>query len=339
MVLDIGDATISIWLLIALGLIVGTLSGFFGVGGAFLMTPALNLLGFPMIEAIATDLALMVGSAVVGTRRHLKLGHVDVKLGLALLLGTAVGVWLGKETVVALAAAGRIDPVLRGIYMLLLFGLAGLMLRDYYLFARRARGRSGRPTPDIPMSRLAQRLHRLRWSPRVTFRASRLTRISLWLPIGVGFFTGFLAALLGVGGGFIRMPALIYGLGVPTTVAVGTDLFEIVFSSAIGTFLYALDGHVHLLAAMTLLLGAVIGVEIGSHATVYVVGARLRHLFALTVLGGGISIALRQVADTAGLPWLATVAMWLIIGVGAAMASVIVVALLHARYRAGLIRT
>lgn len=335
MALAIGDATISIWLLIALGFIVGTLSGFFGVGGAFLMTPALNLLGFPMVEAIATDLALMVGSATVGTRRHLKLGHVDVKLGFALLLGTAVGVWLGKEAVVALAAAGRIDPVLRAIYMVLLFGLAALMLRDYYLFARRARGRSGRPTPDIPVSRLARRLQRLRLPPRADFPGSRLARISLWLPIGVGFFTGLLAALLGVGGGFIRMPALIYGLGVPTTVAVGTDLFEIVFSSAIGTFLYALDGHVHLLAAMTLLLGAVVGVEVGSIATVYVVGARLRHLFALTVLGGGVSVALRQIADSAGIPPLATAAMWLIVGVGAAMASVIIAALLRARHRAG----
>ncbi len=315
--------TLSPWLLVTLGFIVGTLGGFFGVGGAFLMTPMLNLLGFPMVQAIGTDLALMLGSSTVATLRHLRFGHVDVRLGVLMLAGTAPGVWLGKEAVFALATLGVADSAIRLIYILLLFGLAVYMLRDYFRRARTGAGPGARA-----MIRPLRRGPRI--GPYIDLPRSGL-RLSVWLPVGVGIATGFLAALLGVGGGFIRMPMLLYGLGVPTTVAIGTDLFEIVFSSAIGAYLYALEDAVHLPAAMTMLLGAVFGAQVGSYATLHVRGLRIRLYFALTVLAAGLGATLKQLSIAFGRPVLAEVATGLVLAATVAMTLFLVLRLALAR--------
>ena len=320
---------ISLWLLASLGFVVGTLSGFFGVGGAFILTPALNILGFPMVHAIGTGLALMVGNSTVAAIRHFRFGNVDIRLGLYMLLGTAVGVWLGKTVVFALVAMGDADTVLRLIYMVMLFGLASFMVHDYYAFIRRTR--VFRPTDqheEVVGTGLSRRLQSLRFPPLVSLPVSGIIQISLVVPIGVGLFTGFLAALLGVGGGFVRMPALIYGLGIPTSVAIGTDLFEIVFSSAIGTYLYALEARVHLPTAVVMLIGATLGAEIGSFATRYVRGMRVRFYFALTIFGAGISVVLKQSGVWFDLPILSTLGTYLILGTAAWMMLVIVTKLI-----------
>jgi len=321
MTLTIADAQISIWLLVLLGFVVGTLSGFFGVGGAFLMTPALNILGFPMPLAIGTDLALMVGSSTVATLRHFRFGHVDLRLGLYMLLGTAVGVWLGKSVVFLLVAAGGADDILRLIYITLLLGLAGWMIHDYFMFYRQSRYQ-GDPTERLG-TRLSQRLRRIKWAPKIDLPVSGIRAISLWVPLGVGLVTGFLAALLGVGGGFIRMPVLIYGLGIPTTVAVGTDLFEIIFSSSLGALLYALEGQVHLVAAVIMLVGAILGAETGSFATRHVRGMRVRLYFALTILGAGVSVLLKQLGVWLARPWMGDLAVYMIFGVAFLMVMII----------------
>lgn len=319
---------ISLWLLATLGFIVGTLSGFFGVGGAFIMTPALNILGFPMVYAIGTDLALMVGNSTVAAIRHFRFGNVDVRLGLYMLLGTAVGVWLGKTLVFALVAVGGADTVLRMLYMVLLFGLASFMVHDYYAFLRRARFRRAIAHDEPVGTRLSRRLRSLRLAPHIALPVSGIPRVSLWVPVGVGLFTGFLAALLGVGGGFIRMPTLIYGLGIPTSVAIGTDLFEIVFSSAIGTYFYALEAKVHLPTAVVMLIGATLGAEIGSFATRHVRGMRVRFYFALTILGAAVSVVLKQTGVWFDIPLLSTLAAYLIVGVASLMMLVIVTKLI-----------
>lgn len=162
----------------------------------------------------------------------------------------------------------------------------------------------------------------------VKLPVSQIPQISIWIPLGIGILTGFLAAFLGVGGGFIRMPALIYGLGVPTTVAVGTDLFEIIFSSALGTFFYAMEGKVHLTAAMLLLLGAALGAQVGSYATQHVRGMRVRLYFALTIFFAGVSVVLKQVAVWRDIPTLATLAGYLIISVATIMMIIIVIKLI-----------
>ena len=315
------------WLLVLLGFIVGTLSGFFGVGGAFIMTPALNILGFPIAYAIGTDLALMLGSSTVATLSHFRFGNVDIRLAIYMLFGTAAGVWLGKSLVFFLLASGNAETVIRLIYILLLFGLSAFMVYDYMRFITRPHLQRDDPDVETRGTRLSRRLQQLKLAPMVKLPTSQIPAISIWVPLGVGAFTGFLAAFLGVGGGFIRMPALIYGLGVPTTVAVGTDLFEIMFSSAIGTFLYAMEGKVHLVAAMILLLGAALGALVGSYASRHVRGMRVRLYFALTIFFAGVSVVLKQVGVWHAVPLLSTLAGYLIVGVATLMMLIIVMKL------------
>jgi len=317
------------WLLVLLGFVVGTLSGFFGVGGAFIMTPALNILGFPIVYAIGTDLALMLGSSIVATFSHFRFGNVDIRLGIYMLLGTAAGVWSGKSLVFYLLASGDAETVIRLIYILLLLGLSTYMVYDYIAFIARPLINAGDQEAERSSTRLSRRLQQIKLAPMVKLPLSGISQISIWVPLGVGVLTGFLAAFLGVGGGFIRMPALIYGLGVPTTVAVGTDLFEIVFSSAIGTFLYATEGKVHLVAAMILLIGASFGVQVGSYATRHVRGMRVRLYFALTIFFAGFSVALKQVGVWQDIPLLSTLAAYLIVGAATIMMTIIVIKLIQ----------
>jgi len=316
------------WLLVLLGFIVGTLSGFFGVGGAFIMTPALNILGFPIVYAIGTDLALMLGSSTVATVSHFRFGNVDIRLGIYMVLGTAIGVWLGKSLVFFLLASGDAETVIRMIYILLLFSLSAYMIYDYITFITRSHFQHNKPDKETRGTRLSRRLQQIKLAPMIKLPASGIRQISFWVPLGVGLLTGFLAAFLGVGGGFIRMPALIYGLGVPTSVAIGTDLFEIIFSSAFGTFLYAMEGKVLLAAAMILLLGAALGAQVGSYATRHVRGMRVRLYFALTIFFAGVSVVLKQVGEWRELPLLTTLAGYLIVGVASIMMVIIVIKLI-----------
>jgi len=314
---------------VLLGFIVGTLSGFFGVGGAFIMTPALNILGFPIVYAIGTDLALMLGSSIVATVSHFRFGNVDVRLGIYMLFGTAAGVWAGKSLVFTLLASGDAETVIRLIYILLLLSLSAYMIYDYIAFITRTHVNNSELNAENSGTRLSRRLQQIRLPPMVKLQVSGISQISIWVPLSVGLLTGFLAAFLGVGGGFIRMPALIYGLGVPTTVAVGTDLFEIIFSSALGTFLYATEGKIHLAAAMILLLGASFGVQVGSYATHYVRGMRVRLYFALTIFFAGFSVVLKQVGVWRDIPVLSTIAAYLIVGAATIMMLIIVIKLVQ----------
>lgn len=317
------DITSIVWLLILLGFIVGTLSGFFGVGGAFIMTPALNILGFPIVYAIGTDLALMFGSSILATARHFKFGNVDIRLGLYMLLGTAVGVWFGKSLVFALLASGDVETIIRLIYIFLLFSVSAFMVYDYISYINRPYFKKHGSEAETHRTPLSRWLLKLTIRPMVKLPVSGIQHISIWVPIGVGVLTGFLAAFLGVGGGFIRMPALIYGLGIPTTVAVGTDLFEIIFSSALGAFLYAMEGKVHLLAATVLFIGAAAGVQVGSYATQHVRGMRLRLYFAITLFFAAVSVVLKQISAWREIPVLSTVAAYLIVGVATIMMFII----------------
>ena len=285
MYLPSAGVEVSAWVLTALGFIAGVLAGFFGIGGGFLVTPALNILGMPVAYAIGTDLAHIMGNSVVATLRHRKLGNVDLRLGVLMIAGTAAGVEAGKLTVLTLEEAGIAGDAVRVLYILLLGGTSACMLRDYL--------KDG----EEPGERLRELSSRLRLPPLLSLPASGIRQVSLWLVLGVGFATGFLAGLLGVGGGFIRMPAMIYALGVPTTVAVGTDLFEIIFSSAIGAMVYAKEGRVELLAAMLMLPGSALGAHVGALGTKYVRGLKIRLYFALTMLFAALSVALKQAAS------------------------------------------
>lgn len=279
--------------LVFLGFTVGVIGGFFGVGGAFIVTPALNVFGFPMAYAIGTDMAHIAGKSIISTVRHRRFGNVDIRLGLLMIAGTAVGIELGSLAVMWLEKIGRIDAVVRTIYVALLFGIGSYMI---YECTGGARGRGSSEGTDRRPPALAQKAQRIKIPPVITLRVSGLS-ISVWIIFGVAAITGFAAGFLGVGGGFIRMPALVYIIGTTTKIAVGTDLFEVMFSGMYGAFTYALKGRVEIVAAMVMLAGAAAGAPLGAFATRHVKGPVIRLCFALTMLIAGISVILKQMAE------------------------------------------
>lgn len=291
--LPIAGVEIMAWKLVLLGLTVGVIGGFFGIGGAFMVTPALNVFGFPMAYAIGTDMAHIAGKSIVATAKHRKLGNVDMKLGLIMVFFTAIGIELGASLIMWLERIGRVGPIVRVVYMVLLFGLGTYMLYEYYKLTR---GAAGRKVEDGHTSTLAKKLHTINLPPMIRLKASGLT-ISLWIIGGVATFTGFIAGFLGVGGGFIRMPALMYVIGCPTTVAVGTDLFEVMISGAYGAFTYAMKSRVELVAAVVMLLGAAVGAQFGTLATKYVKGLTIRLYFAITMLLAGVSVIFKHISS------------------------------------------
>lgn len=292
--LPISGTEINGFALILLGFTVGVIGGFFGVGGAFMVTPALNVFGFPMAYAIGTDMAHIAGKSIVATAKHGKFGNVDVKLGVLMILGTVIGIEVGATLIMWLEKIGRIGPIVRTVYVILLFGLGLYMLIEYI---RNARGVSKGTAPaDVGKSKLALRMQQINLPPMINLKVSGF-KISLWIILGVGVLTGFLAGFLGVGGGFIRMPALMYVIGSPTKVAVGTDLFEVMFSGAYGAFSYAMKGRVEILAAIIMLVGAAVGAQIGATATLYARGTIIRLYFAITMMAAGVSVIFKHISE------------------------------------------
>jgi uncharacterized membrane protein YfcA len=289
-------------ILVAIGFAVGVLGGFFGVGGAWVVTPALNIFGFPMAYAIGTDLAHIFGKSIVATAKHRKMGNVDMKLGLLSIVGSVIGVEIGARNVMWLTSKGLAGPVVRYTYMVLLFGLGIYMLYDYMTKDKRAAAQAAKVAAAAragvaPPARKAWNL-----PPMIHFPASGIT-ISFWTVTGVFLFTGWLSGFLGVGGGFIRMPALIYLIGCPTAVAVGTDLFSVVFTGAYGCFTYGVKARVEIVAAILMLFGASVGAQIGVTAVKYIRGYGIRLLFAIMIILAGFSVALKQFNFTHAAGW------------------------------------
>jgi hypothetical protein len=248
-----------------------------------------------MAYAIGTDMAHIAGKSIVATFKHRKFGNVDMKLGLLMIIGTVFGIELGATLIMWLEKVGRIGPIVRVTYMFLLFGLGLYMLYEYMTGTRRAVRQADTQT-DAGKSKLALWVHGIKLRPMVYLKVSGF-HISVWVIIGVGAFTGFLAGFLGVGGGFIRMPALMYVIGAPTKVAVGTDLFEVMISGAYGAFTYALKGRVELLAAVIMLIGAAVGAQLGATATLYARGTIIRLYFAITMITAGVSVIFKHLAE------------------------------------------
>lgn len=291
--LPIAGVHFNVLILLLVGFTVGVCGGFFGIGGAWIATPALNIFGLPMPYAIGTDLAHVGGKSIVSTMRHGRFGHVDVRLGMAMILGTTVGMELGAQVVLALERAGLAESVIRKAYVVLLALIGSYVMGDYLRHRARQRRALAGSEPPPPRTTLAQRLQRVRIPPMVHFAASGIS-CSLWLPVLVGLFTGVIASVFGVGGGFIRMPALVYLVGCPTAIAIGTDLFEVMITGAYGAFSYGVKGRVELLAAMWMLLAAAVGAQLGTVAVKYVRGYSIRLLFAITIFVACVSVLLKQ---------------------------------------------
>ncbi|MBT3699966.1 MAG: sulfite exporter TauE/SafE family protein [Alphaproteobacteria bacterium] len=282
--LPIAETSINIFLLLGMGGGVGFLSGLFGVGGGFLMTPLLIFVGIPPTVAVATEANQIVASSVSGVLAHWRRGNVDFKMGAMLLVGGVIGSTFGVWLFSILRSLGHIDLVIKLSYVLFLGTIGGLM----FLESSRSILRSRRQAP--PKRRTHNWMQGLPFKMR--FRRSRLY-ISALLPIGIGIFVGILSAIMGVGGGFVMVPAMIYLLGMPTSVVVGTSLFQIIFVTANATFLQAtMNQTVDIVLALILLIGGVIGAQIGARFSGKLKGEQLRILLAIMVLGVCVKIGI-----------------------------------------------
>ncbi len=283
--LPIAEMSVNVFVLLGLGGVVGMLSGMFGVGGGFLITPLLFFLGVPPAVAVATGANQVVASSVSGVLAQLRRRAVDIPMGCVLLVGGMIGSGAGIWVFSLLTALGQVDLFVQLSYVLFLGLIGAMMLRESV--GSLARARSGAP---IRRAHVHTWVHRLPF--KVKFRASGLY-ISVLPPMLVGAVVGFLAAIMGVGGGFIMVPAMIYLLGMPTKVVVGTSLFQIIFVTAFTTIMHAITSQtVDMVLAMVLIVGGVFGAQVGARIGVMLRAEQLRILLALLVLAVAIRIAL-----------------------------------------------
>ncbi|THD76311.1 sulfite exporter TauE/SafE family protein [Thalassobius vesicularis] len=298
--LPIAEISVNAFLLLGIGGMVGVLSGIFGVGGGFLITPLLFFVGIPPAVAVATSANQIVASSVSGLLAHLRRKNVDLKMGWVLLGGGLVGSGLGVALFNYLKSLGQVDLLVRLCYVLFLGVIGALMLVEGLRALRRARMGGG----AVLKKRNRNWVHT---APlKVRFRTSGLY-ISIIPPLLVGFCVGMLAAVMGVGGGFIMVPAMIYILGMPTRVVIGTSLFQIIFVAAFTTLLHAITNHtVDLPLALFLLVGGVVGAQIGTRIGVQLKAEQLRVLLALLVLAVCAKIALELLLEPSELYSIAT---------------------------------
>jgi uncharacterized membrane protein YfcA len=288
--LPIAEISVDVLTILALGGGVGLLSGLFGVGGGFLMTPLLIFIGVPPPVAVGSEAAQIVASSVSGVLAHMRRGNVDFRMGLVLLLGGFVGSTVGVKLFAFLRTIGQVDLVIALSYVVILGGVGGLMFAESMRALLRRRAGTTR----------RGKLHQHTWLHglplKMRFPRSKLY-ISSLLPFSLGALIGVLAALMGVGGGFIMVPAMIYVLGMPTSVVVGTSLFQIIFVTANVTFLQAYENQtVDIILALLLLIGGVIGAQIGARLGAKLRGEQLRGLMALMVLAVALKLAYDLVA-------------------------------------------
>ncbi|APE45494.1 permease [Sulfitobacter alexandrii] len=275
--LPIAEVSVNAFLVLGLGGLVGILSGMFGVGGGFLLTPLLFFIGIPPAVAVATGATQIVASSFSGVLAHFRRRTVDLRMGTVLLIGGLVGAAFGILLFNYLRSLGQVDLLVRLFYVVFL-GIIGALMFVESLRAIRS-VKSGKP----PARKKHSRVHGLPFKMR--FRVSGLY-ISVIPPLMVGVLVGVLAAIMGVGGGFIMVPAMIYLLGMPTKVVIGTSLFQIIFVTAFTTMLHATTNYtVDVVLAVLLLIGGVLGAQLGTRIGVKMKAEQLRILLALLVLG------------------------------------------------------
>ncbi len=291
--LPIAEMAVNVFVVLGLGGLVGFLSGLFGIGGGFLTTPLLIFIGIPPPVAVATGANQIVAPSVSAVLAHWRRGNVDVKMGLALLAGGVTGSAIGVAAFAILHQLAQLDVVIKISYVLFLSAIGLLMLRESLQALVRSRSSVAKPRgrrtwiDALPL--------------KVRFRRSRLY-ISALLPVAVGLLVGVLAAIMGVGGGFIMVPAMIYLLGMPSTVVVGTSLFQIIFVTATVTVLQAVTTQtVDIVLAVLLIAGSVIGAQFGLRAGTILRGDHLRVLLAALVLAVAGKLAFDLVATPADL--------------------------------------
>jgi len=300
--LPVAEVSVNAILLLGLGGIVGILSGMFGVGGGFLITPLLFFIGVPPSVAVATGANQIVASSFSAVLAHFRRRTVDLSMGTVLLIGGLVGSALGVWVFNYLKSLGQVDLLVSLCYVVFLGVIGGLMFIESLNALRKSR----RQGPAQPVRRRPRTLiHALPFKMR--FRASG-QYMSVIPPLLVGFAVGVLSAIMGVGGGFIMVPAMIYLLGMPTKVVVGTSLFQIIFVTAFTTMLHAVTNQtVDIVLAVYLILGGVIGAQIGAQIGLKLKAEQLRVLLAALVLAVCGKLALELLIEPSELYNLTTV--------------------------------
>nr|WP_238532808.1 sulfite exporter TauE/SafE family protein [Halalkalicoccus jeotgali] len=301
-----------ITLFVGFGFLIGILFGFFGMGGSFLVTPALLVLEYPANVAVGSGLAFVFGTSVIGALKHRDHGQVDYRLAALMTVGMTLGIELGKRVVFLLEALGSADLVISVAYVGLLAAVGVFTLWD------------SRTEVDESGSDLAGRVHSIHIPPTVSLVGGNA--VSVWIVLAVGGAIGVLSGLLGVGGGFLLMPAMVYGLGVPTAVAVGTDILQITVSGAYGAFVYAQAGSVALPVVGSLLAGSALGARIGAGATKLVDEGAIKGYFAAMLLAGSLSVGANELGGRLGIEALGTVSIGLVFGATVLVSTAIVFA-------------
>jgi uncharacterized membrane protein YfcA len=276
----ISGAHINPLLLALVGFVVGVCGGFFGVGGSFLGGPALFAFGLPMNFVVGTDLAHLVGKSLVAVRRHASMGHIDLKFGFLMMIGTVPGVELGARCLDMLKKTGDLTRVVGSIFAAILLLISIFMAVEIWMTLRKKGGWITAKGHDrSAFSGVARVIQRLPFPPFVRLPASKIEKVSFWSILAVSLMSGVFSGFLGGGAGYIRMPSMVYLLGIPTHVAVGTDLFEVIVSASYGTFTHSLKGNVDITVALVMHTGAAVGAEIGAQLTQYFSGIWIRMAF------------------------------------------------------------
>ena len=300
MFFPISNSHINPLYLVVVGFVIGILGGFFGVGGSFIAGPALRLMGVDWNYAVGTDLAHIVGKSIVAARKHRTLGNVDLRLGMIMALGTIGGAEGGAQLIQALKRAGNVNTVVSWVAIVVYASISIFMLWESHATLRLHKGRPRRTVSDAKAGAskadhsafgpVTKKIQQMEIRPMISLPTSGI-RISLWTILAVALVGGFFSGFLGGGAGYIRMPSMVYVLGIPTHLAVGTDLFEVVISASYGTFTHAIKGNVDILIALVMHTGAVIGAQIGVVATQYFTGPKIRLAFVpLPLIGAAIVV-------------------------------------------------
>lgn len=288
--LPIAEISVNAFLLLGLGGLVGILSGMFGVGGGFLITPLLFFVGIPPAVSVATVANQIVASSVSGVLAHIRRKTVDFRMGFVLLIGGLFGAAIGVQLFRLLTQAGQVDLLVKLCYVVFLGTIGALMFVESLNAIRKTRKGGALPT-----RKKHNWVHALPF--KIKFRTSGLY-ISVIPPVMVGMLVGVLSAVMGVGGGFIMVPAMIYLLGMPTKVVVGTSLFQIIFVAAFTTIMHAVTNYtVDLALAVLLLIGGVFGAQIGTRIGSRMKAEQLRILLALLVLAVCAKLALELLLE------------------------------------------
>ena len=300
MFFPISGAHISPIYLAIVGFVIGILGGFFGVGGSFIAGPALRLVGLDWNFAVGTDLAHIVGKSVVAAKRHRALGNVDLRLGLVMAVGTIAGAEGGAQLIQMLKRAGNVNFVVSIVSIVVYLSISAFMLWESRKTLKSQRRRSSKAKvkgltakkkDKSAFGHVSRAIQRLKIWPMIALPTSGVKGISLWVILLVAFVGGLFSGFLGGGAGYIRMPSMVYVLGIPTHLAVGTDLFEIIISASYGTLSHAVKGNVDILSALVMHTGAAIGAQIGAISTQYFAGPKIRLAFVpLPLIGAAIVI-------------------------------------------------